>query len=66
LSGFLEIILRRMKDIDESLGISVDQRKPGALDLNHDPVPLLEGVKYVLKLERDLSDFVGHEGHRFG
>ena len=49
----------------ERLRVSVNQRKPTALHLNHDPVSFLEGVQHILELERYVRNLIGDKGLRF-
>ncbi len=53
LGRFLEIRLLGAVDVDKCLGVAVDQREPGALDLDHDLVTGAEGVGDVLQREID-------------
>ena len=47
VDSFLEILLFGLVNVHELLGIPVDHRKPGALDLHHDFVTLAEAVKFI-------------------
>ena len=47
------------------LRVAVNQRKPGALDVHHDPVPLLEGMADVLKWQINFRHLARHEWLRF-
>ena len=61
LSSFLEVRLFCVVDIDKSLWISVDHREPGALNLHHQPMTLLERVENVIQDELDLGHLIRHE-----
>ena len=44
-----EILLRSQKDVvDPFLGIAVDEREPGGLNLDHEPMSRLESMEDVL------------------
>lgn len=60
----LEIRLTGRPDVAEFLRIPVKQRKPGALDLDHDSVSLEEGVLNIGQIECNLCHVVRDE--RFG
>ena len=62
--GFLEVSGGGFQDVDEFLGVTVGQGKPGALDLNHDAVAVAEGVVDVGQVEVEGGGLIGHE--RFG
>lgn len=64
LSSLLEIRFFGIVDIDELLRIAIDQRKPAALYLNHEPVPFPERMEYVGHPIFDLCDLPWDE--RFG
>ncbi len=58
----LEVRLGRRVDVrHERLRIAIDEREPGALHLNHQPVAFLERVKDVLQLIVDRRGLAGHE-----
>ncbi len=61
----LEVLLGGLPDVTERLGIPVEQREPGALDVDHDPVALAEGVGDIGELEGDFGHFSGHKGLGF-
>ncbi len=42
----------------------IEEREEAALNLDHDPVPCLEGVQNILQGQLDLSGFIGDEGLR--
>ena len=44
---------------DEGLRVAVVERKPGALHLDHEPVPRLEGVVHMRERDRVLQGLVG-------
>ena len=50
-----------MVDVDEFLGIAVDEGKPGALDVHHDPVPLPEAVIFIPEIIGDAGDLSGNK-----
>jgi len=54
--GLLEVRFLRMIDVYKFLGIAVNERKPGALDMNHDPVPLPEAVVFIPEVIGDAGD----------
>ena len=60
LSGFLEVRLTRLVDVEKLLWISIDEREPGALYLHHDPVTNLKGVVHVRHCELNLRYLVGN------
>ena len=60
-----EVLLRRVEDVGHvALRVPVDEGKPGALDLHHDPVALLEGVEHVLQRQSHRRRLAGHERFR--
>ena len=50
--------------LDKRLRICVIQRKPGALDLNHDPVPLEECVIIRMQIDQPRCDGSGRNSGR--
>src|ERR1044072_2727133 len=65
LRGRFKVTLFREEDVgDEGLRISIDYRKPRALNLNHDAVATLEGVIVRRKSDLVLVDSVCRK--RFG
>jgi len=58
---FLEVFFLGVENITELLGIAVDDRKPGALDVNHNPMSFLEAVAFIAEVKFDFSHQVGHE-----
>jgi len=50
-----------MIDVHEFLWISVNNRKPGALDLNHNSVPFEECVAFVAEIEFDMGHLTRHK-----
>jgi hypothetical protein len=60
----LEIRLAGGRDIDEGLGIDIDQREPAALHLDHDAMPFLKGVRDLVHVEGDLCRLAGHQRFR--
>jgi len=57
-----EIRVARSWDIDEGLGIDIDQREPAALHLYHDAVAFLKGVCDLVHVEGDLCRLAGTSG----
>ena len=43
------------------LRIAVDQREPGAADVDHDAMARFEGVQHILQFQLDLRRFLGRE-----
>ena len=66
VSGFLEIRVLGFVDVNELLRIAVNHGKPGALDLNHDPVSLQESMAAVPEAELDLRGLPRHKRRRAG
>jgi hypothetical protein len=48
-----EILLAGPPDVAERLGVPVEKREPGALDVDHDAVALSEGVGDIGKLKAE-------------
>jgi hypothetical protein len=45
--SFLEIIIGAGVDIYKFLRVPVDKRKPGILNLDHDPVSLFKSMRHI-------------------
>ena len=63
--GLLKIRILDLIDIGEFLRIPVDDRKPGALDLNHNFMPFEECVAFVVEIKFDMGHFIRHQRLRF-
>ncbi len=50
-----------VRDVDEGLRVAVDQRKPRALDLDHQPVAAAKGVGDIRHFKGNGVGLVGHE-----
>ncbi len=62
---FDKIRFFRLEDVfDVRLWVAIDQGKPAALDVDHEPVTFFEGVKDVLHRHVDRRDLVGNERFR--
>src|SRR5262249_33896998 len=61
LGCLLKIRGFRRRNVEEPLGIAIDDRKPRALDLDHDPVAGAEGMKYIGHGELDFCRSPGLE-----
>ena len=57
----LKIRFATRRDIAKGLGIHVDERKPGALDLHHDAMSLFKGVRDLVDVESDLGRLAGYQ-----
>src|SRR5688500_4608644 len=56
LSGFAEVFRLGQEDVgNELLGVAIDERKPGALHVHHQPMPLLKPMQHIEKLDANLS-----------
>ena len=64
VGGFLKIRLSGRIDIGKYLRISIDDRKPGALDLDQNFVAFEECVAFVPEIEFQVSHFIGHKRFR--
>ena len=64
LIRFFEIARFGAVDIHELLRIPVDQRKPAALNLNHNAMPFPEGMEDIRHPVFNLCDFSGDKGLR--
>ena len=64
MGGLSEVLSFGLRDVHEGLWISVEQWEPGTLDLNHETVPLLEGMEAVEHIEGNLGRPPRHEGFR--
>src|SRR5215510_3141180 len=65
LGRILKVGVASPEDIrDKRLRIAVHERKPGGLNLQHDPMAFLKRVIHVWQRERDLGDLA--RLHRFG
>jgi hypothetical protein len=56
--GF-KVLRFRMRDVDERLWIAIYQRKPGTLNLHHNPVAFSKGVIEIGHFEIYLCQFAG-------
>ncbi len=59
--AFLKSLSFALVDIHELLRVAVHQRKPAALDLDHQPVALLKGVRHIGKFVFNTLYFIGLE-----
>ena len=64
MRGFDKCIFIRLVNIDELLRITIDQGKPGILDLYHDSMPGFKRVGNVGYFKRNGCNFTGHKGLR--
>ena len=65
LHSLLKSIFPALVDIGKSLRIHVEERKPAALNLNHDPVAFLETVVHMRQSEAYPGDLTWLKGLRF-
>ena len=61
---FLKVGILGFEYVDELLRVSVNEWKPAALNLHHDPMSGKERVVLVQKVELDLCNFARDERHR--
>ena len=61
LRGLLKVGFFRIIDVDKFLWVPVDHREPGALNLHHQPVSLLERVEDVVENIFHLRDLIWNE-----
>jgi hypothetical protein len=59
---FLKIGFAGRRDIDEGLGVEVDEREPAALQLDHDAMTFFKAVSDLIHIKSDLGGLVGGEG----
>ena len=62
VGGFLVVGGDGFVDVHEHLGIAVHEGEPGALELHHDAVALLEGVEDVVHGPGHAGGLAGGEG----
>ena len=65
LGGFLEILRFGSGDVDEGLGVAINQGEPGALNVDDDAVASAKSVANVRKGEFNRSNLAGDEGFGF-
>ena len=63
--GFLKVLVGAGIDVHHFLGIAVNQRKPAALNLDHDAVAFFEGVGNVVHREFYVGDLARDECFRY-